>query len=147
DLDPSLLWLLASLAREPNRIFLTADANQSIYGSGFRWADVHDWLQFRGRTGILRADFRSTKEIGQAARGYAGGGQVDADAGGTEYVRRGPLPMPRAVALDHETAPLLARFFKAAAREFRLPLWSGALLVPNDKVGGRLAAELTRAGV
>lgn len=60
DLDPSLLWLLTSLATEPNRIFLTADANQSIYGSGFRWADVHEWLQFRGRTGVLRSNFRST---------------------------------------------------------------------------------------
>jgi len=147
DLDPSLLWLLASLAREPNRIFLTADANQSIYGSGFRWSDVHDWLQFRGRTGILRANFRSTREIGEAAAHYLAGGELDSDGAETEYVHSGPLPIVRVVSTTQEAASLLTRFFREAAREFRLPLWAGALLVPSDKVGGRLAAELTRAGV
>jgi superfamily I DNA/RNA helicase len=147
DLDPSLLWLLASLAREPNRIFLTADANQSIYGSGFRWSDVHEWLQFRGRTGILRANFRSTKEIGQAAAHYLADGALESDAAETEYVHSGPLPVIRVVPSTEEAASLLARFFREAAREFRLPLWAGALLVPTDRVGGSLAAELTRAGV
>jgi superfamily I DNA/RNA helicase len=147
DLDPTLLWLLASLAREPNRVFLTADANQSIYGSGFRWSDVHEWLQFRGRTGILRANFRSTREIGEAAAKYLADGELDSDVGETEYVHSGPLPIVRAVSSTGEAASLLARFFREAARVFRLPVWAGALLVPSDRVGGQLAAELTRAGV
>lgn len=147
DLDPSLLWLLASLARQPNRIFLTADANQSIYGSGFRWSDVHEWLQFRGRTGILRANFRSTREIGEAAKMYLADGEIEGDEEQTEYVHSGPLPAVRAVMSSGEGVSLLARFFREASREFRLPLWAGALLVPNDKIGPRLADALTREGV
>ena len=33
--------MLVGLCRAPDRLFVTADANQSIYGSGFRWTDVH----------------------------------------------------------------------------------------------------------
>ncbi len=60
DLDPTLLRLLVNLCTSPNHIFVTADANQSIYGSGFTWADVHHCLKFQGRTSILRANYRST---------------------------------------------------------------------------------------
>ena len=147
DLDPSLLWILTSLAKEPNRIFLTADANQSIYGAGFRWSDVHDWLRFKGRTGVLRANFRSTREIGEAARDYITDSQIDDDPESSEYVHSGPLPVVRKVTSSSELASLLARFFRDASREFRLPIWAGALLVPTDKVGQRLAADLTAAGV
>src|SRR6266700_3282897 len=70
DLDPSALQLLVRLCDKPNRIFVTADANQSIYGSGFNWADVHESLRFQGRTSILHANYRSTREIGEAAQFY-----------------------------------------------------------------------------
>src|SRR2546421_10510230 len=65
DLDPSALRLLVQLCKQPNRVFITADANQSIYGSGFNWADVHDDLRFQGRTAVLHANYRSTREIGE----------------------------------------------------------------------------------
>jgi len=56
DLDPTILRMLTLLCREPNRLFIAADANQSIYGSGFRWTDVHDRLRFQGRTGVLHTN-------------------------------------------------------------------------------------------
>jgi mRNA-degrading endonuclease RelE of RelBE toxin-antitoxin system len=147
DLDPSLLWLLTSLAKGPNRIFLAADANQSIYGAGFRWSDVHDWLRFKGRTGVLRANFRSTREIGEAARDYITDSQIDVDSDVPEYAHSGPLPVVRQIANSSELVSLLSRFFRDASREFRLPIWAGALLVPTDKVGQRLASDMTVAGV
>lgn len=70
DLDPSALRMLLQLCKAPNRIFVTADANQSIYGSGFTWSDVHESLKFKGRTSTLRANYRSTREIGEAAQSY-----------------------------------------------------------------------------
>jgi len=63
DLDPSALRLLVRLCDKPNRIFITADANQSIYGNGFTWSDVHEHLKLQGRTSILRVNYRSTREI------------------------------------------------------------------------------------
>lgn len=148
DLDPSLLWILVSLAKAPNRVFLTADADQSLYGSGFRWADVHDSLQFRGRTGILRANFRSTREIGEAARAYIAEGALEEETQVPEYAHAGPLPTVRHVSAtgDRERA-LLIRFYRDAAREFRLPVWAGALLTPTEAAGKRLAADLQANGL
>ena len=147
DLDPSLLWILASLAKSPNRVFLTADADQSIYGSGFRWTDVHEQLKFRGRTGVLRANFRSTREVGEAARAYIGEGALEEEPAVTEYMHSGPLPTLRHVSDRDGQAELLARFFRDAARELRLPIWAGAILAPTEKAGERLAAELSAHGI
>jgi superfamily I DNA/RNA helicase/mRNA-degrading endonuclease RelE of RelBE toxin-antitoxin system len=147
DLDLSLLWLLASLAKASNRVFLTADADQSIYGSGFRWADVHEGLKFKGRTGILRANFRSTREIGEAARAYLADGALEEEALTPEYAHSGPLPIVRHVRGASDETTLLSRFFTDAARELRLPVWAGALLVPTEKAGERMAARITAAGV
>jgi superfamily I DNA/RNA helicase/mRNA-degrading endonuclease RelE of RelBE toxin-antitoxin system len=148
DLDPSVLWILVSLVKAPNRLFLTADADQSIYGSGFRWSDVHDSLKFRGRTGVLRANFRSTREIGEAARSYVADGVLEEDAPVPEYVHAGPLPTIRHVSATNDSErALLIRFYRDAAREFRLPIWAGALLVPTEKAGQRLAAELQANGL
>src|SRR5713226_6338723 len=79
DLDPSALRLLVRLCDKPNRVFITADANQSIYGSGFNWSDVHESLRFQGRTSILHANYRSTREIGEAAQSYLAGGALDTE--------------------------------------------------------------------
>lgn len=147
DLDPSVLWILASLAKSPNRVFLTADADQSIYGSGFRWTDVHDQLKFKGRTGVLRANFRSTREVGEAARAYIGEGTLEEEPAPTEYVHSGPLPVVRHVSTRAGQADLLVRFFRDAARELRLPIWAGAVLAPTEKAGELIAAELSASGI
>jgi len=67
DLPPAALALCVELCRTPAGIFLTADANQSLYNRGFRWQNVHEDLQVRGRTRILRRNYRSTQQIAQAA--------------------------------------------------------------------------------
>ena len=51
DLDANCLRLLVALCRTANRLFLTADANQSIYGSGFRWTDVTTRCAFAAAPG------------------------------------------------------------------------------------------------
>ena len=70
DLDVSALRMLVQLCPSPDRLFITADANQAIYGSGFSWHEVHTNLRFQGRTAIIHTNYRSTREIGEAARSY-----------------------------------------------------------------------------
>lgn len=148
DLDPSVLRLLVALCRAPNRFFVTADANQSIYGSGFRWDDVHADLKFRGRTGLLKTNFRTTREISEAAHAYLAGGELDAEGfAERDYVHDGPMPAVRAVKTGAAECDLLARFLPAAARMFQLGRGACAVLTPTAEAGRAIAAELTSRGV
>lgn len=147
DLDPSALRLLVRLCDKPNRIFITADANQSIYGSGFNWSDIHEHLKFQGRTSILCINYRSTREIGEAAQSYLAAGLLDSEQVERIYVNNGPLPGVRAIHSGGQEVQLLARFLPAAAHEFRLSTGACAVLCPTAKAGKALAAELTQRGV
>ncbi len=150
DLDPTVLRLLVGLCDSPSRLFITADANQSIYGSGFRWTDVHEDLKFRGRTGVLRSNHRSTREIGEAANAYLHNAALDGDTDPSEkqaYVRTGPRPAVRAVRESYDECALLARFLTGAAKEFRLGVGACAVLVPTEGAGRSVAAGLREMGV
>ena len=147
DLDPSALRLLVRLCAKPNRIFITADANQSIYGSGFNWNDVHEQLKFQGRTSILRVNYRSTREIGEAAQSYLAEGQLDNEQTERSYDNSGPLPGVRAVRAGSEEVKLLTRFLPAAARELRLRTDACAVLCPTANAGKAIAAELMQHGI
>ena len=142
DLDPSMLRLLVNLCNAPGRLFITADANQSIYGSGFTWTDVHGSLRFQGRTSVLRANYRSTYEIGEAAQSYLSDGVLDSEINDRHYVNTGPLPDVRAVQNSVNEAQLLTNFFKKASLNLRLTLGSCALLCPSERAGRALADAL-----
>lgn len=147
DLNPTALSMLVGLCMAPNRLFVTADANQSIYGSGFRWGDVHNHLQFRGRTGILRTNHRSTREIGLATTSYLREGRLEEPAEETLYAHEGPQPAVRAVENQRDEADLLARFLPGAARELHLAIGSCAVLVPSEKTGRALTGLLIDRGL
>jgi len=147
DLDSSALRLLVRLAARPNRIFITADANQSIYGSSFNWSDVHEDLKFQGRTGILRVNYRSTREIGEAAQSYLAGGLLDNEQVEQIYVNNGLLPGVRSVRSGGEEVQLLARFLPAAAHDLRFRTNACAILCPTTNAGKAIAAELTQQGI
>ncbi|HJK98467.1 MAG TPA: 3'-5' exonuclease, partial [Polyangiaceae bacterium LLY-WYZ-14_1] len=143
DLQPVALRLLVAVCRRPERLFLTADANQSIYGGAFRWADVHEGLRFAGRTGTLRGNFRSTREIARAARQVLvhGGGGLDEELD-DEAFHGGPLPVARQVAAEADEAELLVRFIWGASRELRLATGSAAVLCPSNEAARRIAEAL-----
>lgn len=143
DLDPNALRLLTLLCRAPNRLFITADANQSIYGSGFRWQDVHHTLNFVGRTGILQRNHRTTQEINEAAHSYLSQGVLDPVEEKREYVHTGPPPAVRAVTNTEDEAALLRQFCRRAVKEFRLGISACAILVPTEKAGKRLVQLLS----
>ncbi len=147
DLDPSALRLLVRLCEKTNRIFITADANQSIYGSGFNWDDVHASLRFQGRTSVLHANYRSTREIGEAAQSYLTEGALDTEQVKHIYMNSGPAPAVREIQSGGEEVQLLAHFLPAAAREFKLAIGSCAVLCPTIKAGKAIAAELSQQGI
>ncbi len=147
DLEPAALQVLVGLCKEPNRLFLTADANQSIYGAGFRWQDVHAWLRFSGRTALLKANYRSTRELGEAAEDYLASGEIDPDRRERSYAHSGPTPAVRAVATATDEAALLMRFVRLTSRELRLGVGSAAILVPTEKAGKRIAKALEDRGL
>src|SRR5260370_21107575 len=147
DLDPSALRLLVRLCDKPNRIFITADANQSIYGSGFNWADVHESLRFQGHTSILHANYRSTRQIGEPAQSYLAGGALDMERVERVYMNSGPMPAVRTVHNGGEEVQLLSYFLPAAAREFRFAIGACAVLCPAINAGKAIAAELTQRGI
>lgn len=147
DLDPSALWTLTALCRTPDRLFITADANQSIYGAGFRWSNVHEELRFSGRTGILHTNFRSTREIGEAAQSYLSAGALDDEPIERTYRHTGPMPAMRIVRDSAEEADILQRFLPAAAHAFHLGIGSCAVLCPSERAGRAIASALESYGV
>jgi len=142
-----MLRLLIKLCKDPSRLFITADANQSIYGSGFNWSDVHESLKFQGRTSVLRANYRSTREIGEAAQSYLETCMLDTEPIERMYMNNGPLPAVRSVHNESEETLLLMRFLRKAARDLRLGIGSSAILCPSNEAGKTLAANLTKAGL
>ena len=143
DLDASALRLLVEVCEETNRLFITADVHQTIHAAGFSWQAVHDDLRFVGRTGVLRANHRSTKEITEAAHSYLSAGIAeDLQPDAQSYVHTGPPPAVRAIADPKGEADLVARFLRGATRELRLTIGSGAVLVPDRYAGEPLAKAL-----
>ena len=147
DLDPSILRLLINVCKTPNRLFITADANQSIYGSGFNWSDVHECLKFQGRTSVLRANYRSTCQIGEAAQSYLAAGALEPEVVERIYVNTGPRPLVRAMHSEKEEALLLVSFLRGASRELRLQPGASAILCPSERAGESIASALVEQGV
>ena len=147
DLDPSILRLLIGLCKTPNRLFITADANQSIYGSGFNWSDVHECLKFQGRTSVLRANYRSTRQIGEAAQSYLASGVLETEAIELIYVNTGTRPLVRSVHSSIEEVQLLASFLRGASRELKLQPGASAILCPSERTGESIATALVKQGV
>lgn len=147
DLDPSVLRLLINLCVSPSHLFITADANQSIYGNGFNWVDVHLSLKLQGRTGILRANYRSTREIGEAAQSYLTYGALETEQVQRLYVNNGPIPDVRTVSTSHQEAQLLSNFFRKARSHHRLTPSSCAVLCPNERAGQDIARALKEQGL
>ncbi len=147
DLPPNTLRFLVQLCKTPNRLFITADANQSIYGSSFRWNDIHTDLKFVGRTGILRINHRTTQEINEAAHDYLQIGLLDQESMERQYINYGPPPAVRVVVDKAAEGQLLAQFCRTAAKEFRLGLDACAILVPSERSGKAISDQLSYLGL
>lgn len=147
DLEPTVLRLLVAHCRNKDRLFLTADPNQSIYGSGFRWADVHADLRFRGRTAILRRNYRSTQEILESADAFVDGAELEPREESSECMRSGPRPTVRFRSSQGEEIDTIVEFVRVATRDLRTGLGSCAVLVSSNEAGIAMAKHLSKGGL
>jgi superfamily I DNA/RNA helicase len=148
DLTPHQLGLLVDLCRSSEGVCLAADANQSLYSRGFTWQDVNQGLRFRGRTVILKGNYRTTWEITLAAASFlAAGGGVDEEALGARCPVAGPVPVLQPYRDDRELAALTAGFLRSCCLRNRLKLQSAAVLVPTQRWGRVVAETLCTLGV
>lgn len=112
---------------------------------------MHERLKFQGRTSILRTNYRSTREIGDAAQAYliyhSYKELLDDEGREYHYVNEGPVPDVRAITDRLQEARLLATFFKQAITHLRLTLGSCALLCPSENAGHGLVAALKQQGI
>ena len=67
----------------------------------------------------MRRNFRTTREIAEAAGAYLGANLLDTDIVQPDHVHTGPIPAVRFVASLAEETALLATYLRGAAREFR----------------------------
>lgn len=148
DLTPVALGLCVELCKDPSGLYLTADASQSIYSRGFSWQRVHEDLNVRGRTTILKRNYRMTQQIGEAAiqllRDYGGG---DAEVLDNNAVHWGPKPVLLSYGNEDEEARAIADFLRASARELAMPVSNGAVLVRTNGIAREIADRLTALGV
>lgn len=148
DLTPAGLSVCVELCNSPAGLYLTADANQSIYNRGFAWSRVHEALKFRGRAVVLKRNYRSTREIANAAvqilRDYS---DSDPEVYDAEPVHVGPKPVIFECGDSEEQYERAAEFLKESARELMLPVWSGAVLVPSNKAALEAEKYLNGLGI
>ena len=146
DLTPVALRFLVALARDRSRIHVTADAGQSLYGTGFSWRGVHEALDMRGRATVLRRDHRATRQIHDATRELARSMGLDLEDDTTASHQAGPMPRLRAVDREDPWRDL-AELLREACREARLPLGAAAVLAPRRDQVERIVFEFDRLGI
>ncbi|MCS6842506.1 MAG: 3'-5' exonuclease [Roseiflexaceae bacterium] len=148
DLSPVALRFLLNLVETPEHVYLTADASQSIYQRGFSWKQVHRDLTMTGRTMLLKQNFRNTAQILAACASILAGSNAGEEESiqQTPSVHQGDPPLIRLVNNATEEAEAIRDFFLEAARRYRLPIHSGAVLCTSKRSGEEVAARLTRLG-
>jgi len=145
DLSPTALRFLLALVPNLEGVYLTADASQSLYQRGFSWKQIHADLKVTGRTLLLKRNYRNTKQIIDACTTVL----KDTQAGDLECLIQEPSPhrgnVPSVLLTDDfdEENTAIQEFFVTSAREFRLPLYAGAVLCPDSRMGYAIAQRLS----
>ncbi len=96
---------------------------------------------------MLRANYRSTRQIGEAAQSYLAAGALEPEVVERIYVNTGPRPLVRLMHSEKEEALLLASFLRGASHELRLQLGASAILCPSERAGESIASALVKQGV
>jgi len=148
DLTPVGLRLCMALCKDPQGFYITADSGQSIYNRGFTWKRVDDAIKVRGRTTILKYNYRSTRQIMEASLQplhNKGGG--DPETADLIPVLEGPRPRFQPCEGVEDQVVKTARFLKSSAEALRLPVSAGAVLVRSNKTGEEFALALSNKGI
>ena len=148
DLSPAALRFLLALVESPERIYLTADAAQSLYQRGFSWRQVDADLNVTGRTLLLKRNYRNTAQIMRACATILADTDSDPESLQQEPSAHQGDP-PTIILVDNagEEAKAVHGFFVAAARRYHLPMHSGAVLCTSHQAGKAIAQRLAGLGL
>ncbi len=146
DLDPNLLQIAVALCPSTDRLFVTADSDQSIYGGSFRWSEASKALRFTGRTGRLENCYRSTAEIAAAARIWlAEAGIEPPDV--VVFPRLGARPIVHAESDMLSAFDAVEAFLRIAMADLLVGAGSCCVLVPRNADGPEVARYLENHGL
>jgi superfamily I DNA/RNA helicase/mRNA-degrading endonuclease RelE of RelBE toxin-antitoxin system len=144
DLKPVGIRLALAMCKDPAGFYMTADENQSIYGRGYSWRQVSSDLRVQGRTVLLRHNYRTTRQIQDAAVTFLRR-EESYDAKSTAVpVHEGPLPI---ICECKDEASIIEQWFRSWSDELRLPVYMGAVLVPTNAGAIDIAEKLLSLGV
>jgi superfamily I DNA/RNA helicase/mRNA-degrading endonuclease RelE of RelBE toxin-antitoxin system len=148
DLSPVALRFLLKLVQSFQQVYLTGDLSQSIYQRHFSWRQVDADLNVKSRE-LLGRNYRNTQQIAAACATILKG----TDAGDVECLvpesctHQGNVPTLLLVDNQEQRIRAIQNFFTNAARQFRLPIHSGAVLCPTKQLGEEIASQLTNLGM
>ncbi len=149
DLSPVALRVLLALVPSFKKVYLTADASQSLYQKGFSWKQVHSSLNITGRTLILKKNYRNTRQISEACSQILAGTK----AGDKDCLHQDPSlhigdkPILLTGTNRDKEIDLIKDFLLSSAKKYRLPLHGTAVLCPNSNTAKEYAQKLTKAGL
>lgn len=148
DLTPVAIRLCIELCRSPEGLFLTADAGQSIYNRGFSWNSIHDSLQLRGRTRLLKRNYRTTLQLSRAVADILrNGGTSDTETVVQDAVREGQQPIVKACKDRHSQFQWLAARIRETALQLKVSQGCTGILCPTRAIARETADTLRRVGL
>jgi len=146
DLKPVAIQLALSVCKSPQGIYLTADGAQSIYGRGFSWNRVSEDLNVRGRTTILKTNYRSTEAIQKVSNAFMQIREIADSEEKLKSIRSGPKPSLYGVS-DADEVGVIKVFIEESSEQLRMASWNAAILVRDGKTGQKIALQLTAMGM
>lgn len=134
DLKPVAIRFCLGLVEDRRNVFLTADVNQSIWGTGLSWSRVANDLSFKGRARILKRNYRTTNEIWQAIQQLTPEEtDTDRETLDVETVYSGPWPVFARYSSDRSLGSRLNTFLHGSLLEERLPYSCAVVLCPTNR--------------
>lgn len=125
DLTPAAVRFVATLAaKTPETLMLLGDGGQRIYPGGFSLKGLG--IDVRGRSRILRLNYRTTRQIQRAAEMILGRTADDLDGGtedrsGTQSLLAGPAPALKGFRTDKEHDTFLVSELRRLLKEGLAP--------------------------
>ena len=149
DLTPVDLRVIQQLVKADGSMMILADAAQTLYSRGFSWKQAG--LQARGRTAILRKNFRNTRQVAEAAAHLLLQNTLMRSA--NEYVdpewtqRQGPAPIVmKATSMFGQIELVRDRILDlVSSQDFRLSDF--AVLCPTNQLCEQCQRELEQSGL
>ncbi|MFG0318244.1 MAG: 3'-5' exonuclease, partial [Planctomycetota bacterium JB042] len=148
DLGPEQIRFLAALCPDPAALMVVGDAGQRIYPGGFSLRRLG--VDVRGRSHVLRINYRTTEQIRRAADALLGDRVDDMDGAAEPRDARsllnGPEPALHGFGTEDEQLAFLAERI-AALRDEGLALSEIGVFAPYNNQVEKLAEGLRAADV